>query len=53
MRSGKRDHQPENEEVSIEKLHMRLKAQVCAGSMPRNSNRRLGLPEHAERKIVS
>ncbi len=48
-KTGNRDKKPEQEPFSLEKLQRRLKAQVHAGSMPKQTRRRLALANATSR----
>ena len=53
MSGGKRDHQPELEAFSLDKLQRRLKAQLHAGSMPARSCRRLSIAARGNKLILA
>ena len=50
---GKRDHQPEVEANSLDKLQRRLRAQLHAGSMPNRSCRRQSIAARGNKLIAT
>jgi len=50
-KTGNRDKKPEQEPFSLEKLQKRLKAQLHAGSMPKQTRRRLALANRGQKLL--
>ena len=50
-KTGKRDNKPEQDPFSLDKLQRRFKAQLHAGTVPRQTRRRLSIAERGQKLV--